>query len=72
VVPLDRAVENFRRSYIDKALRQNDFNRTKTAEDLGVNPRTIFRHLEKLESERRGEPTVPADGAEYDEDGTAP
>jgi len=72
VVPLDQALENFRRSYIDKALRQNDNNRTKTAEDLGVNPRTIFRHLEKLEAERRGEPTIPADGAEYDEDGDAP
>ncbi|MFC1655212.1 helix-turn-helix domain-containing protein, partial [Myxococcota bacterium] len=25
-------------------------NRTKTARDLGVDPRTIFRHLEKMEN----------------------
>ncbi len=27
----------------------NSGNRTKTARDLGVDPRTIFRHLEKGE-----------------------
>ena len=34
-------------------------NRTKTAKDLGVDPRTIFRHLEKLEAERRGQKLPP-------------
>jgi ActR/RegA family two-component response regulator len=28
-------------------LAVNNGNRTKTARDLGVDPRTIFRHLEK-------------------------
>jgi hypothetical protein len=28
-------------------LELNNGNRTKTARDLGVDPRTIFRHLEK-------------------------
>ena len=36
-------------------LARNGGNRTKTAKDLDVDPRTIFRHLEKLEAERRGE-----------------
>jgi hypothetical protein len=30
-------------------LGLNAGNRTKTARDLGVDPRTIFRHLEKEE-----------------------
>lgn len=44
---LSEAKEEFQRRYIDKVLRMNDGNRTKTARDLGVDPRTIFRHLEK-------------------------
>ena len=44
-------------------LARNGGNRTKTAKDLDVDPRTIFRHLEKLEAERRGEPP-PAGGEE--------
>ena len=31
-------------------LALNNGNRTKTARDLGVDPRTIFRHLEKGEN----------------------
>jgi predicted ArsR family transcriptional regulator len=34
-------------------LERNGGNRTKAAKDLEVDPRTIFRHLEKLEAERR-------------------
>jgi transcriptional regulator with GAF, ATPase, and Fis domain len=45
--PLAKAKEEFQRLYIDKVLDMNDGNRTKTARDLGVDPRTIFRHLEK-------------------------
>ena len=41
-------------------LELNNGNRTKTARDLGVDPRTIFRHLEK---EDDGEGEVPDDGA---------
>lgn len=47
IVPLSEAKENFQREYIDKVLALNNFNRTKTARDLQVDPRTIFRHLER-------------------------
>ena len=33
--------------YINEVLALNNGNRTKTARDLGVDPRTVFRHLEK-------------------------
>ncbi|NUN13433.1 MAG: sigma 54-interacting transcriptional regulator [Myxococcales bacterium] len=52
VLSLADAKEEFQREYIEKVLRMNDGNRTKTARDLGVDPRTIFRHLER---ERDGE-----------------
>ena len=45
-VSLNEAVENFRRRYINEALMRHQGNRTKTAKMLGVDPRTIFRHLE--------------------------
>ncbi len=47
ILPLGEAKENFQRDYINEVLRVNDGNRTKTARDLDVDPRTIFRHLEK-------------------------
>jgi len=59
VVPLTEAKEAFQRRYINEVLERNAGNRTKTAKDLGVDPRTIFRHLEKLEAERRGEAAPP-------------
>ncbi|KIG12291.1 Response regulator of zinc sigma-54-dependent two-component system [Enhygromyxa salina] len=52
VVPLAEARDTWQRAYIDKVLALNNGNRTKTARDLGVDPRTIFRHLEKLEKEK--------------------
>ncbi|PRQ07355.1 sigma 54-interacting transcriptional regulator [Enhygromyxa salina] len=52
VIPLAEARDNWQRAYIDKVLALNNGNRTKTARDLGVDPRTIFRHLEKLEKEK--------------------
>jgi transcriptional regulator with GAF, ATPase, and Fis domain len=55
VVPLAEALEAFRKRYISEVLERNGNNRTKTAKDLDVDPRTIFRHLEKLEAERRAE-----------------
>src|SRR5256885_4146624 len=58
ILPLAQALENFRNRYINDVLERNGGNRTKTAKDLGVDPRTIFRHLEK-ESEERGE-ALPA------------
>ena len=45
------AKENFQRDYINKVLAQNAGNRTKTAKELGVDPRTIFRHLERMEAQ---------------------
>ena len=54
VVPLAEAKEEFQKRYINEVLERNAGNRTKTAKDLGVDPRTIFRHLEKLDAERRG------------------
>ena len=47
VTPLAQAKEQFQAQYIDEVLEQNNGNRTKTAKDLEVDPRTIFRHLEK-------------------------
>jgi len=47
IIPLTEARDRWQRSYINRVLALNDGNRTKTARDLGVDPRTIFRHLEK-------------------------
>jgi transcriptional regulator with GAF, ATPase, and Fis domain len=49
VLPLNQAKEDFQRRYINEVLARNNGNRTKTARDLGVDPRTIFRHLEREE-----------------------
>jgi transcriptional regulator with GAF, ATPase, and Fis domain len=64
ILPLALAKEEFQKRYINEVLARNGGNRTKTAKDLDVDPRTIFRHLEKLEGERRGEP--PPSAAEGD------
>jgi len=47
ILPLAEAKDRFQRDYINEILALNQGNRTKTARDLGVDPRTIFRHLEK-------------------------
>ena len=57
IVPLSEAKERFQIRYINMVLAKNGGNRTKTARDLGVDPRTIFRHLEKL-----NQPIPPEDG----------
>jgi len=59
ILALAQAKEEFQKRYINEVLERNGGNRTKTAKDLGVDPRTIFRHLEKLEAERRGQPLAP-------------
>ncbi len=64
VLPLSQAKEEFQKRYINEVLERNAGNRTKTAKDLGVDPRTIFRHLERLEAERRGQPPPDVDGEE--------
>jgi transcriptional regulator with GAF, ATPase, and Fis domain len=55
VAPLAEAREEFQRRYILEVLERNNGNRTKTARDLGVDPRTIFRYLER-------EPDAPDPG----------
>jgi transcriptional regulator with GAF, ATPase, and Fis domain len=47
ILELAEAKEQFQRDYINEILALNNGNRTKTARDLGVDPRTVFRHLEK-------------------------
>lgn len=47
IVPLEKAKEDFQRQYVMEVLERNNGNRTQTARDLGVDPRTIFRYLER-------------------------
>jgi transcriptional regulator with GAF, ATPase, and Fis domain len=54
ILPLTEAREKWQREYINEVLGLNAGNRTKTARDLGVDPRTIFRHLEKEEGGGEG------------------
>ncbi|KAB2901067.1 MAG: GAF domain-containing protein [Kofleriaceae bacterium] len=56
IMTLADAKEKFQRDYINEVLALNNGNRTKTARDLGVDPRTIFRHLEKESDDGSGEP----------------
>ncbi|MEM6955841.1 MAG: sigma-54-dependent Fis family transcriptional regulator, partial [Myxococcota bacterium] len=49
VLALSEAREDFTRRYILRVLEQNNGNRTKTARDLGVDPRTVFRYLERAQ-----------------------
>ncbi len=48
VMPLAQAKDEFQKKYVKMVLEKNGGNRTKTAHDLGVDPRTIFRFLEKM------------------------
>ncbi len=59
VLQLSDAKEEFQRRYINQVLKRNDGNRTKTAKDLGVDPRTIFRHLEKEAQRSAGDEERP-------------
>ncbi|HTP52034.1 MAG TPA: sigma 54-interacting transcriptional regulator [Anaeromyxobacteraceae bacterium] len=65
-MPLAQALEEYRKRYINEMLERNGGNRTKTAKDLDVDPRTVFRHLEKLEAERRTQGTESQPGPESD------
>ncbi|MBN2361352.1 MAG: sigma 54-interacting transcriptional regulator [Deltaproteobacteria bacterium] len=47
ILSLAQAKEEFQRRYINQILGRNNGNRTKTARDLDVDPRTIYRHLER-------------------------
>ena len=46
---LDLATEEFKKRYIREALELNNWNKAQTARDLGVDPRTIFRYIEKMD-----------------------
>jgi transcriptional regulator with GAF, ATPase, and Fis domain len=61
ILPLADARERWQRSYINEVLGLNAGNRTKTARDLGVDPRTIFRHLEKEEGDESPDGPPPLD-----------
>jgi transcriptional regulator with PAS, ATPase and Fis domain len=64
ILPLAQARVEWQKRYINEVLERNAGNRTKTARDLGVDPRTIFRHLERMEAESRGEPGPEVDAEE--------
>jgi len=49
VKPLAVAEEEFKKSYIRDVLDMNNWNKAQTARDLDVDPRTIFRYIEKLQ-----------------------
>ena len=59
ILPLEKAKEEFQRKYVLEVLERNNGNRTQTARDLGVDPRTIFRYLE---AERGAVPPGGSDG----------
>ncbi len=60
IAPLTQAREDVPARYINEVLALNNGNRTKTARDLGVDPRTVFRHLER-------EPDAPEPGGASEE-----
>ena len=47
--PLADAEEDFKKQYIRSALDANNWNKAQTARDLDVDPRTIFRYIEKFD-----------------------
>ena len=51
IKPLDEAAEDFKKNYIKEALELNNWNKAQTARDLNVDPRTIFRYIEKFDGE---------------------
>ncbi len=51
ILPLADAQEQFKADYIKRVLDLNNWNKAQTARDLGVDARTIFRYIEKLESD---------------------
>jgi DNA-binding NtrC family response regulator len=59
ILPLAEAKDKFQREYINEVLALNNGNRTKTARDLGVDPRTVFRHLEKEADDGGDAPQPP-------------
>ena len=46
--PLEMVAEEFKLNYVREALELNNWNKAQTARDLEVDPRTIFRYIEKI------------------------
>ena len=51
IEPLNDAQETWKINYIRQALDVNNWNKAQTARDLGVDARTIFRYIEKIEAD---------------------
>jgi transcriptional regulator with AAA-type ATPase domain len=47
IQPLAEAVEQFQVKYVDRAIAHFSGNRSQAARALGVDPRTVFRYLER-------------------------
>ena len=54
VLDLDEAAERYKMDYVRQVLELNNWNKAQTARDLGVDPRTIFRYIEKMEDVPEG------------------
>jgi serine/threonine-protein kinase len=54
IIPLEDAVNKFRREYVAEVLDRFRGNRTQAAHALGVDVRTVFRYLKKGDENRRG------------------
>jgi transcriptional regulator with GAF, ATPase, and Fis domain len=67
VLSLALAREEFQTRYIEQVLERNGGNRTRAARELGVDPRTVFRFLERQDAEKSGRKPSPD---EADEDFT--
>ena len=46
ILPLSEAKERFTKNYISEVLALNNGNKTKAAQDLGIDPRTIYRYVD--------------------------
>ncbi len=62
VLTLSEAKERFQRRYIQLVLERNGGNRTRAARELGVDPRTVFRHLERITEPGEDGNSGPEDG----------
>ena len=62
IVPLEKAKEDFQRRYVFEVLERNNGNRTQTARDLGVDPRTVFRYLEREQNPTPAGASNPGSG----------
>jgi DNA-binding NtrC family response regulator len=51
IVPLKDAKEMYAARYVREVLELNAGNRTKTAQDLGIDPRTVYKYLKEVAPE---------------------